>query len=229
MSQTLSSYVHVKQLLNKEEIDNVLRLIDLSQFADGSGTASDVAASVKRNLQLPKQGSIEAQQIASIIMTAISRNVLIQSAIMPKMMLPPLVSKYEPGMEYGLHVDSPLMGEEYTIRTDVGMTLFLSEPENYEGGELMVITETGEVHYKLPMGDAIIYPTTKLHRVVPVTSGVRLAAVSWMQCAVRDSHKREILFNLKTAADKLQSAGSSSELLSVQQSYSNLIRMWTEL
>ncbi len=225
----ISSYLHIKGLLNNHEVNTVLTLISQSQFADGKTTASSAAASVKRNLQSPKNGSMEAQQISNIIIGALSRNSIIQSAVLPKMLLPPIISKYEVGMEYGMHVDSPLMGEEYTIRTDVGMTVFLSDPSTYEGGELSILSEVGEVCYKLPLGDAIIYPTTKLHRVLPVTSGTRLAAVTWMQSAVRDPHKREILYNLNLAVEALQKNGLNDGLLAVQQSYSNLLRMWAEL
>jgi PKHD-type hydroxylase len=224
-----STYLHVEKLLNEQEIQIVLDLIARSNFEDGKSTASDAAASVKRNLQLPKKGSIESQQIAAVVMSAISRNAVVQSAIMPKVMLPPIISKYELGMDYGMHVDSPLMGEEYTIRTDVGMTLFLSDPNTYKGGELEVLSESGKVNYKLPIGDAIMYPTTKLHRVLPVTSGVRLAAVTWIQSAVREAQQREILFNLNQALVNIHKSDLPNDYLLLQQVYANLIRMWSEI
>ena len=134
-------------------------------------------------------------------------------------------------MHYGMHVDSPLMSEQNTlIRTDVGMTLFLSDPAEYEGGELEILSQTGPVRYKLERGAAIIYPTTQLHGVLPVTSGVRLAAVSWMQCMVRDVQKREILFQLKSAQALVeQREKQAPENLVLLQVYSNLVRMWGEL
>ena len=223
-----SGYLHIKQLLKPEELETVVGLATVGRFVDGKLTAVDASASVKSNMQMPQEGSLESQQIGNIVMRAIAQNPIVQSAIMPKMILPPIVSKYQPGMNYGLHVDSPLMGSQYTIRTDVGMTLFLSDPESYEGGELVIHSEIGEVKYKLAKGDAIIYPTTKLHKVNPVTSGERLAAVTWMQCVVRDSQKREILFKLKAANDELRSANPNA-FLNLQQVYSNLIRMWAEL
>lgn len=214
------------------ELDLIDRLIENANFEDGASSATDAAKMVKRNLQIPKNGSHEKQQIDALVMHAIAQSPLIQAAIMPNRVLPPLVSKYESGMHYGMHVDSPLMGDAQmgTIRTDVGMTIFLSEPTSYEGGELSVQTGAGEVRYKLNRGDAIIYPTTQIHGVLPVTSGVRLAAVTWMQCAVRDMQQREMLFHLKTVQTLMQQQNPQShENLLLLQVYSNLVRMWAEL
>lgn len=224
-----TGYLQVRQLLNPDELETITSLSKIGRFIDGKLTATDAAAKVKSNMQMPLEGSLEAQQIGNIVMKAITRNPLIQAAILPKLILPPLVSKYQPGMNYGLHVDSPLMGHQYTIRTDVGMTLFLSDPETYEGGELAVYTEVGEVKFKLAKGDAIIYPTTKLHKVNPVVSGERVAVVTWMQCAIRDAQKREILFKLKAASDEFKNEEKSEAFLALQQVYSNLVRMWAEL
>ena len=226
-----SSYLIVAGLLKPEELDYVERLLDSAAFEDGAGTASDAAKSVKKNLQLPRQGSPEKQQIGALVLNAIRQSPLIHAALMPKMILQPLISRYEPGMHYGHHVDSPLMSDENgTIRTDVGMTLFLSSPNNYEGGELEVITQSGPQRFKLGRGDAIIYPATAVHGVLPVTSGVRLAAVSWMQCAVRDTEKRDILFHLKSAqALVARKDEQAPENLALLQVYSNLVRMWAEI
>lgn len=224
-----SGYLHIRQLLKPEELETVIGLANMGRFVDGKLTATDAAASVKSNMQMPLEGSHESQQIGNIVMRAIVQNPTVQAAIMPKIILPPIISKYQPGMNYGLHVDSPLMGSQYTIRTDVGMTLFLSDPESYEGGELVIHSEVGEIKYKLAKGDAIIYSTTKLHKVSPVTSGERLAVVTWMQCVVRDPQKREILLGLNKALQKIREKGLTEEHLMVQQAYSNLIRMWAEL
>lgn len=223
------NYLHLQGLLNQQELMTVLNLINQADFKDGQATAGGAAATVKNNLQINAEENMQAQQVAQIVMGALSRNKELQSAILPKAILPPLVSKYDQGMDYGMHVDSPLMGQQYTIRTDVGMTLFLSPPEAYEGGELLVQTETGDVKYKLKAGDAIIYPTTRLHRVIPVTSGVRLAVVTWMQCAVRDTQQRGMLHQLNTVIDALDPETQAAERLALQQTYSNLMRMWAEL
>lgn len=227
----LNVYLVVPGLLKPAELALIDQLLAAAQFEDGAATATDAAKSVKRNLQLPKTGSIEKQQIEAIVLNAIYQSPLIQAALMPRFILPPLISKYEPGMHYGMHVDSPLMSEQNAlIRTDVGMTLFLSDPAEYEGGELEILSQTGPVRYKLERGSAIIYPTTQLHGVLPVTSGVRLAAVSWMQCMVRDVQKREILFQLKSAQALVeQREKQAPENLVLLQVYSNLVRMWGEI
>ncbi len=227
-----TSYLTVPGLLKPMELDMINRILSSANFEDGTATATDAAKSVKRNLQLPKTGSLEKQQIDAIVMQAIGQSALIQTALMPTRMLPPIISKYEPGMHYGMHVDSPIMGDPQVgaIRTDVGMTIFLSEPGSYEGGELEIITQSGSERYKLNPGDAIIYPTTQIHGVLPVTSGIRLAAVTWMQCAVRNAQQREMLFHLKTVQATLEKQDSKSqENLLMLQVYSNLIRMWAEM
>lgn len=226
-----SSYLIVSGLLKPGEIEFIEGLLHSAAFEDGAGTASDAASLVKKNLQLPRHGSPEKQQIGAVVLHAIRQSPLIHAALMPKLVLQPIISRYEPGMHYGHHVDSPLMSDENgTIRTDVGMTLFLSSPGSYEGGELEVMTATGPQRFKLDRGDAIIYPATAIHGVLPVTSGVRLAAVTWMQCAVRDAEKREILFHLKSAQALVDRKDSQApENLALLQIYSNLVRMWAEI
>lgn len=228
-----STYLTVPGLLKPMELDMIDRLLSAAHFEDGIATATDAAKSVKRNLQLPKTGSLEKQQIDAIVMHAIAQSPLIQAALLPTRVLPPIISKYEPGMHYGMHVDSPIMGDPQVgaIRTDVAMTIFLAEPTSYEGGELAILTQSGsEQRYKLGRGDAIVYPTTQVHGVLPVTSGVRLAAVTWMQCAVRNAQQREMLFHLKTAQAVLEKQNpQGQENLLLLQVYSNLIRMWAEM
>jgi PKHD-type hydroxylase len=233
MNQLINgSYLMVPGLLKPMEMDFIDRMLDTANFEDGTKTASDAAKAVKHNLQLPKQDSPARQQIGAVVLNAIQQSPLIHAALMPKMMLPPLVSKYEPGMHYGHHVDSPIMGDETVgnIRTDVGMTLFLSDPGSYEGGELEVFTQVGPHRFKLAKGDAIIYPTTAIHGVLPVTSGERLAAVTWMQCAVRDAQQRDLLFQLKSAQALVEMKDRQApENLTLLQVYSNLVRMWAEI
>jgi PKHD-type hydroxylase len=233
MTQLINgSYLVVHGLLKPMELDFIDRMLDTANFEDGTKTASDAAKAVKHNLQLPKQDSPARQQIGAVVMHAIQQSPLIHAALMPKMILPPLVSKYEPGMHYGHHVDSPIMGDEAVgnIRTDVGMTLFLSDPASYEGGELEVFTQAGPQRFKLGKGDAIFYPTTAIHGVLPVTAGERLAAVTWMQCAVRDAQLRDLLFQLKSAQALVEMKDRQApENLALLQVYSNLVRMWAEV
>lgn len=230
--QIPGAYLTIPGLLKPEEIVFLERLLMSAPFESGISSATDAAKAVKKNLQMPKTGSMEKQQIDGLFFHAVSNSPLIQAALLPTRILPPTISKYEPGMHYGAHVDSPIMGDQQVgvIRTDVGMTLFLSDPETYEGGELYIYTSTGEVKFKLNKGDAIIYPTTQVHGVAPVTSGVRLAAISWMQCAVRNANNREILFQLKSVQSVMeQNNPQSSENLVLLQIYSNLLRMWAEI
>ena len=225
-------YLLVPGLLKPMELSLIDQLVSHARFEDGAATATDAAKAVKHNLQLPKAGSPEKQQTDAIILNAIAQSPLIQAALMPSRILPPIIGKYEPGMHYGMHVDSPIMGDHQTgiIRTDVGMTIFLADPDTYEGGELAVHSPTGLVHYKLNRGDAIIYPTTQIHGVLPVTSGLRLVAVTWMQCSVRDPQQRDILFQMKTVQSLIaQHNPQGQEHLLLMQAYSNLVRMWSEL
>ena len=225
-------YLHVPGLLKPMELDLLDRLLSAARFEDGAATATDAAKAVKHNLQLPKTGSIEKQQVDAIILNAVAQSPLIQAALMPSRILPPIIGKYEPGMHYGMHVDSPIMGDPQTgaIRTDVGMTIFLVEPDTYSGGELAVHSPTGFVQYKLNRGDAIIYPTTQIHGVLPVTAGLRLVAVTWMQCAVRDPQQRDVLFQLKTVQTSLEKNNPQApENLILLQAISNLTRLWAEL
>jgi PKHD-type hydroxylase len=224
-----ATFIQVPGLLRVEELAAIDQLLSVSTFANGKLTATGAAQQVKNNLQLPADSETTVQ-LQSIVLNAISQSPLIQVAVMPKFVLPPLFSRYEVGMQYGWHVDSPLAGQMPTIRSDVSMTVFLSEPDSYQGGELVIQTEAGNMAYKLKRGDAIIYPTTRLHVVNPVLSGIRQVAVTWMQCAVRDAGKRELLLQLNTVQQMMyQRNPQAPEYLLLQQAYSNLVRMWAEL
>ncbi len=223
-----SQYLQIHGLLKAEELQHIDTILTEAEFVDGKATASDAAQAVKNNRQLPEGPALA--QMQHIIRQAISGSPLLQAAIMPTIVLPVLVSRYTGGMGYGWHVDSPLMGANPTIRTDVGMTIFLNEPETYQGGELVIHSPSGNISYKLKKGDAIIYPTTRLHGVAPVTEGTRQVAVTWMQCAVRNADQRELLFQLRSVQESLyQSNPQGSENQVLQQVYSNLLRQWSEL
>lgn len=226
---TTGNFIHLKGILTQAELEQVRQLIASGQFEDGKSTASGAAIQVKNNQQL--KPTPQNAQLGQFLLQAIMKHPVVIKAIMPKMGLPPLVSRYTQGMKYGTHVDSPLNGRDYTIRTDVGLTLFLNEPDTYEGGELEVMTDAGYQPYKLAAGDAICYPTTQLHRVNEVTSGERLVAVTWLQCLVRDAHQRKIIHQTsEVIADLEQNGMANTEAhLNLQQVYSNLIRMWAEL
>lgn len=222
--------LHVPGLLSPELLQQIDALLPLLTFADGRSTATGAALQVKNNLQVSKEAHAAHPEVQQLVARAILSNPLIQQAIMPVRILPPIISKYEQGMHYGWHTDSPLMGDEFTIRVDVSITVFLNPPAEYHGGELVIHTQGGYAQYKLEKGDAIIYPTTRLHAVNAVTSGHRMAAVTWMQCAVKNPEQRELLFQLKAASDSVgQTQSGSTEHLMLMQVYSNLVRMWAEL
>ena len=144
-------------------------------------------------------------------------------------MTPPLVNRHEPGMNYGFHTDNPIMGNDPKIRSDIAVSIFLSDPDSYEGGELFARTEAGDVQLKLPRGDAMVYPANSLHKIQKVTSGVRLASVVWIQSLIRDPAKRQILFDLNKACETINKThvGTEEEFLLLKV-YGNLIRMWIE-
>jgi PKHD-type hydroxylase len=207
------------RLLTPEEVKQALRALEQCQFIDGRGTASGIARAVKNNLEVTR--SLEDSENNSLVIGAIHRHAGLQAFAMPVRFLPPLFSRYEPGMEYGDHVDAGLMGGAQGIRTDYAMTLFLSSPDSYDGGEL--ILEGGE-EIKLQAGEAFVYPATTIHHVAPVTSGVRHAAVTWMQSLVRDAALRAILFDMWRAAEKVDALKNNELTLLVSKSYQNLIR-----
>lgn len=141
-----------------------------------------------------------------------------------------MFSRYQGGMYYGTHIDNAIMGDEELMRSDLSLTLFLSDPANYTGGELVIESTQGEQAFKLDAGSMVVYPTTTLHRVEPVTEGERLAAVTWVQSLVRDAHNREILFDLDTVRDTLsQKSGKTAEFDLLSKSIANLLRKWADV
>lgn len=223
------SIVHISGLLKENELLKLDELLGNMAFVDGKATASGAAKEVKSNLQTPA-ADIYLQQAEQIIIQAISSCPLLHATVFPKMILPITISKYQLGMQYGWHTDSPLMSNRATIRVDLSMTIFLSDPASYEGGELVIHSASGFTPIKLAKGDAIVYPTTRLHCVNPVTSGERIAAVTWMQSMIRSTEQRELLYQLKTVQEQIGAQpAQSSENLVLQQVYSNLVRMWADV
>lgn len=223
-------YLQIASLLNDDELSRIDSLITGADFKDGKLTATGAAREVKNNEQLPVDGNT-ANAINAVIGPALANNPLFREGTQAKYFLPFLISRYAPGMEYGWHVDSPIMGNNNaTIRVDMSITVFLSKPDEYEGGELEIDTEAGTQLFKLNKGDAIVYPTTRLHRVRPVTDGLRQVAVSWIQSFIKDTAQRDLLFQLKSLQQGLeqQQMGSPLHLLS-QQIHSNLLRMLSEV
>jgi PKHD-type hydroxylase len=216
----------IDNVLTDEELQILRQDLQTAKFVDGQRTAGRYARTVKHNLQL--DGSAAATvALQSILQQAILRHPLFQAVARPKVVASPLLSCYHPGMSYGLHTDNALMGD---LRADLSLTLFLSEPQSYEGGELAIETGVGEQLFKLAAGSAIVYPSTYLHRVAEVTQGTRFAAVTWAQSYVRDQAERELLFDLDTVRQSLfNGSGKTIEFDLICKTHSNLLRKWMEL
>lgn len=219
----------IADVLTAEELDAVVRPLDPERFQDGRKTAGWHARTVKNNKQLPPDAP-GVQEAKALIGEALKRNVLLQMAAQPRHIRPVMFSRYEPGMSYGAHIDDAIMWPNGPTRTDVSMTVFLSDPKSYSGGELVIDTTAGEEAFKLQASSMVIYPASTLHRVEPVTDGVRHAAVSWIQSLVRDPAKREVLFDLDTVRRKVfERDGKSHEFDLVSKSHANLLRMWSDI
>jgi PKHD-type hydroxylase len=223
--------VHVPNVLTPEQVARCRQVFDQSHWADGRVTAGHQSAQVKRNLQLPENGP-EARELGDMVLAALERSPLFISAVLPQRVFPPLFNRYDETMSFGSHVDNairPITGTSMRLRTDVSATLFLSDPESYDGGELVVEDTYGNHAVKLPAGDLIIYPSTSLHHVTPVTRGVRLASFFWVQSMVRDVSRRALLFDLDMSIMQLnKEVPKSPSLVMLTGVYHNLLRQWAE-
>lgn len=225
-----SQYIHhLPGLLKPDSLRAIHQLLEKAPFVDGRTTATDAAKEVKRNLQVDGNDRVVMPQLQQIIGMALMAEPKFQVELYASRVYPFLFSRCETNMGYGWHVDSPVMGSP-PIRTDLAMTIFLSDPSTYEGGELVIRTGNGETSYKPAMGDAIVYPCQYVHCVNDVRSGVRVAAVSWIQCSVRSMEQRSLLSELKQTHQALATRDAQSkETQGVLQAWSNLLRMWAEV
>jgi PKHD-type hydroxylase len=218
----------LEAILTSEELQLVVASLSQTEFIDGKVTAGWHAKLVKNNTQLKKSDEL-AQKLEKIVKKALERNLLLKTAILPKIIHSITFSRYEKGMFYGNHTDNAFMGKQNFWRSDVSFTLFLNDPTNYEGGELTIETMQGDRSYKLEAGAAIVYPSSFLHQVEPVTQGERLVAVGWIQCLVRDPAQREILFDLDTVRRSIfAKEGKTIEFDLLSKSHANLLRQWGE-
>ncbi|MGL5083547.1 MAG: Fe2+-dependent dioxygenase [Microcoleaceae cyanobacterium] len=220
----------IADVLTPDELQQINAVLKTASFVDGKATAGWHARLVKHNTQWAKDAAI-APKINSLIHGALARNALFQMAVRPKSVSQPLFSRYESGMFYGTHVDNAVMTDNQVLmRSDVSLTLFLSDPTTYQGGELVIETTQGEEVFKLEAGAIVTYPSSTLHRVEPITQGIRLVVVAWVQSLVRDPNQREILFDLDTARQTLfQQYGKTPEFDLIAKSHANLLRRWIEL
>jgi PKHD-type hydroxylase len=216
-------------MLNQAQLDKVTQVVAKVNFEDGRKTAGFAAERVKNNLEMSADPD-QQELLNRVIMSAVASNPRFRSFALPNKMADFIVARYQPDMTYGDHVDDPIMGAGGPrFRTDVSMTIFLSEPDSYEGGELTVRTPFGLKQVKLPAGDAVVYPSASVHQVAPVTKGERLVALTWMQSFVRDAARRELLYELDQAREHLLRTDPDADTSKyVDRSYANLLRMWAD-
>jgi PKHD-type hydroxylase len=224
--------IHVPKVLTTEQVAECRRLLASAEWTDGKATVGEQGALVKRNRQLPELSPV-GRQLGETILTALARNPLFFSAALPLKSVPPLFNRYEGGEHYGNHIDGAVRavpGSSHFIRTDLSSTLFLTDPTEYDGGELVVVDTYGEHAVKLPAGDLILYTSGSLHRVNPVTRGARVSSFFWTQSMVADERHREHLYRLDQTIQKLRGkVGETEETVALAGHYHNLLRMWSDI
>jgi PKHD-type hydroxylase len=223
--------MHIPEVLSKEQVAGMRAAMANAEWTDGRQTVGPQGARVKRNLQLPDASPLR-RELGDMVVAALHRHPLYHAAALPLRTLSPRFNRYEGGGEYGFHIDGAVMStgmDDTHVRSDISCTIFLSEPEEYDGGELIVSDTYGEHEVKLPGGDAIVYPSSSLHRVTPVTRGARYASFFWVQSMVRDDGARRLLLELDTAIRNLSaSAADQASILQLTGVYHNLLRRWAE-
>jgi PKHD-type hydroxylase len=220
--------LQIPGVLNRNELDALQGELRRASFEDGGATAGPVAREVKRNLQVP-MGSEAGRKCAPIVLEALRRSAIFFSAALPLRVHGPVFNRYDAGMTYGEHVDNALMGSTNPVRTDLAATLFLSAPEDYDGGELTVQDSLGAHSVKLAAGSMVLYPGHSVHHVTPIGRGSRLAAVLWIQSLVRDDQQRRLLFELDVCLGSLrEKMPGSPEFASLTAIYHNMLRLWSE-
>ncbi len=224
--------VSVPDVLTADQVKQARQLLEKAEWVDGRVTAGYQSAKAKDNAQLPESHPV-AKQLGETILSALGKNSLFLSAALPLRVFPPLFNRYQGGQSFGTHVDNAIRqvpGTPHKIRTDLSATLFLSAPEEYEGGELTVEDTYGVKNIKLPAGHLILYPATSLHHVKPVTRGARIASFFWIQSIIRDDGQRAILFDLDLAIQRVGRDHADSPVgVQLTGVYNNLLRQWSEL
>jgi len=224
--------IQIPNLLIAEQIAACREILDASEWIDGSVTAGHQSRLAKSNLQLPENdpGAIE---MGDLILAALERNPLFVSAALPRKIFPPLFNRYSGGQNFGTHVDNAIRqvtGTEHRIRTDLPATLFFSDPDEYDGGELVVEDNFGVQRVKLNAGSLILYPASSLHRVTPVTRGTRTASFFWIQSMIRDDGQRTLLFDMDSAIQRIASEDPEHpSVIQLTGVYHNLLRRWADV
>ena len=224
--------LQIPEVLTSEQVAACRKLLETDSWIDGRTTAGHQSARAKDNLQLPEDHEY-AKQLGDTILVALEKNPLFMAAALPLKVFPPLFNRYQSGQSFGNHVDNAIRqvaGTPHRVRTDLSATLFFSEPEEYDGGELVVEDTYGVHSVKLPAGHLILYPASSLHNVRPVTRGARLASFFWIQSMVRDDGERTILFDLDVAIQRLMSdVPDHPSIVELTSLYHNLLRRWADV
>lgn len=223
--------IHIPNVLTAEEVALCRQRLDAADWLDGRTTAGDQSAKVKNNLQVPED-SAAARELGDIVLRGLARSPLFTSAALPLRVYPPMFNRYDVGMTFGTHVDNAIRNVQgVRIRTDVSSTLFLSAPEEYDGGELVIEDTYGAQAVKLPAGDMIVYPATSLHRVNPVTRGSRWGSFFWTQSMIEDDRKRRLLFEMDMSIIQMRQVvpDDHASVLGLAACYHNLMRMWCQM
>ncbi len=225
--------LHIPEVFTKDEVAALRATLDAGPWGDGNITSGHQSATAKKNSQLPED-CVEAREISAVVMQALNANPMFVAAALPHTIFPPLFNRYEGGGEFGVHVDNAIRqqrGGPLRIRSDLSATLFLSEPEDYDGGELIVEEMYGPQSVKLPAGDMVLYPSKSLHRVTPVTRGARVSSFMWLQSLIRDDGDREMLFRMDVAIQRvaLEKGPKDQAVIELTGVYHNLLRRWAEV
>ena len=224
--------LHIPDVLSKAQVAQCRALMDAADWSDGNQTSGYQSALAKHNLQLP-EGSPVARQVGTLIQDALANSALFFSAALPLKVFPPLFNRYEGGQTFGNHVDNAIRylgGTDFRIRSDLSATLFLTEPDEYDGGELVIEDTYGQQRIKLPAGHMVLYPATSVHHVTPVTRGARVSSFFWIQSMVRDDGQRTLLFELDNRLRQVSAAvGHEHEaVIGLTGVYHNLLRRWAD-
>ncbi|MCX8475167.1 MAG: Fe2+-dependent dioxygenase [Sphingomonas sp.] len=224
--------IAIPDLLSADQVARIRAVIDMAEWIDGNATSGPQSALAKRNEQLP-EGSPAHAEAGAIILDALAASPAFVAAALPLKVFPPLFNRYGEGQAFDTHVDNAIRiqrGTDFRIRSDLSMTVFLEDPAAYEGGELVIEGSFGEQCVKLPAGHAVLYPSSSLHHVTPVTRGIRVASFFWLQSMVRDDGNRRILFDLDRAVQRLtgQLGGADRSVIELTGVYHNLLRSWAD-
>lgn len=224
--------LHIPEVFAKDEVARLRAILDAGPWANGNATSGHQSARAKNNAQLP-EGCETAREVGAIVEQALAANPMFVSAALPHTVFPPLFNRYEGGQAFATHVDNAIRVHPsgLRLRSDLSATLFLSEPQDYDGGELVIEDVYGPQSVKLPAGDLILYPSKSLHRVTPVTRGARVSSFFWIQSLVKDDGARETLFQLDVATQRVAvgSGPSDQAVLELTGVYHNLLRRWSEV